>query len=131
MDSPDAPREHALRTFMDRYCEAWNREDLEAILGAYHVPSFTYKYGTLHAFMDAESRRKYVAGFIDENRQEGPATWEIASFAAIDLGRNSSLVTTRWAFRRPDGSVVWDFVDSYNLCRFDGRWKFLVRTLHD
>ena len=71
MDSPDAPREHALRTFMDSYCEAWNREDLDAILDAYHVPSFTYKYGTLHAFMDAESRRKYVAGFIEVNRQEG------------------------------------------------------------
>jgi hypothetical protein len=127
VDSPDAPREHALRTFMDSYCEAWNREDLDA----YHAPSFTYKYGMLHAFVDAESRRKYVAGFIEVNRQEGPATWEIAGFAVIDLGRNSSLVTTRWAFRRPDGSVVWDFVDSYNLCRFDGRWKFLVRTLHD
>ena len=131
MDSPDAPREQALRTFMDSYCEAWNREDLDAILDAYHVPSFTYKYGTLHSFMDAESRRKYVAGFIEVNRQEGPATWEIASFAVIDLGRNCSLVTARWAFRRPDGSVVWDFVDSYHLCRFDGRWKFLVRTLHD
>jgi len=131
VDSPAVPREHALRTFMDRYCEAWNREDLDAILDAYHVPSFTYKYGTLHAFMDAESRRKYVAGFIEVNRQEGPATWEIASFAVIDLGRNCSLVTARWAFRRPDGSVVWDFVDSYHLCRFDGRWKFLVRTLHD
>jgi len=131
VDSPDAAREDELRTFMDRYCEAWNREDLDAILDAYNVPSFTYKYGTLHAFMDAESRRKYVGGFIEENHQEGPATWEIASFAAIDLGRNSSLVTTRWAFRRPDSSVVWDFVDSYNVCRFDGRWKFLVRTLHD
>jgi len=131
VDSPAVPREHALRNFMDTYCEAWNREDLDAILDAYHVPSFTYKYGTLHAFMDAESRRKYVAGFIEVNRQEGPATWEIASFAVIDLGRNSSLVTARWAFRRPDGSVVWDFVDSYHLCRFDGRWKFLVRTLHD
>jgi len=131
VDGPETPREQVLRTFMSSYCEAWNREDLDAILDAYHEPSFTYKYGTLHAFMDAESRRKYVAGFIEVNRQEGPATWEIASFAVIDLGRNSSLVTARWAFRRPDGSVVWDFVDSYHLCRFDGRWKFLVRTLHD
>jgi hypothetical protein len=55
---------------MDSYCEAWNREDLQAILDAYHVPSFTYKYGTLHAFMDAESRRKYIAGFIEVNRQD-------------------------------------------------------------
>jgi len=74
VDSPDAPREHALRTFMDR--EAWNREDLDAILDAYHVPSFTYKYGTLHAFMDAESRRNYVARL---HRGEPPG-------GACDLG---------------------------------------------
>jgi uncharacterized protein DUF4440 len=128
---PDGDREDQLRTFIDRYCDAWNREDLGAILQAYHVPSFTYKYGTLHSFSDAESRRDYVAGFIAENRRVGPATWEMVSVAVTDLGRNSALVTARWVFRRPDGTVVWDFVDSYNLCRFDGQWRILVRTLHD
>ena len=131
MHRPDMPSEQALRAFLDSYCDAWNREDLGAILDAYHVPSFTYKYGALHAFLDAESRRAYVVDFIEENRREGPATWEILSFAATDLGLNSALVTTRWVFRRPDGSAVWDFVDSYNVCRFEGGWKFLVRTLHD
>ena len=131
IDNPDAPREQSLRAFMDSYCEAWNREDLDAILNAYHVPSFTYKYGELHAFLSPESRRDYVASFIEENRAEGPATWQIVSFAVTDLGINSSLVTARWVFRRPDGSDVWDLVDSYNLCQFEGRWKVLVRTLHD
>ena len=131
MEGPKAPREQVLRAFLDRYCEAWNRDDLDGILEAYHVPSFTYKDGTLHAFLDAESRRDYVATFIELNRKEGPATWEILTFTVTDLGRNSALVTVRWAFRRPNGSVVWDFVDSYHLCRLDGRWKFLVRTLHD
>ncbi|HEV8281980.1 MAG TPA: hypothetical protein VGQ02_08995 [Candidatus Limnocylindrales bacterium] len=131
MVSSGGPSEHSLRAFMDGYCEAWNREDLEAIVAAYHVPSFTYKEGTLHAFLDAESRREYIAEFIELNRKEGPATWEILSFTVADLGRNSALVTSRWVFRQTDGSVVWDFVDSHHLCRFDGRWQFLVRTLHD
>lgn len=131
MDDTDELREQALRAFLERYCDAWNREDLDAILDAYHVPSFTYKYGALHAFLDAESRRDYIAGFIEENRREGPATWQILRFAVTGLGLNSSLVTARWVFRRPDGSDVWDFVDSYNLCRFEGRWKVVVRTLHD
>jgi hypothetical protein len=89
------------------------------------------KDGTLHVFPDAESRREYVAEFVEENRREGPATWEIVTFAATGLGRNSALVTARWVFRQPDDFVVWDFVDSYHLCWFDGRWEILVRTLHD
>jgi hypothetical protein len=55
----------------------WNRDDLDGILEAYHVPSFTHKDGMLHALLDAESRRDYVARFIEVNRKEGPATWEI------------------------------------------------------
>ena len=123
MDSSDAPREQDLRAFIDRYCEDWNNQDLDRILDAYDVPSFTYKYGTLHAFPNPEGRRDYVVDFIELNRKERPATWAVVAFAVTDLGRNSSLVTARWIFRRPDRSTVWDFVDSHQLCRFEGRWK--------
>jgi hypothetical protein len=64
MESPEAPREHLLRALLDRYCDAWNRDDLDGILEAYNVPSFTYKEGMLHAFLDVESRRDYIARFI-------------------------------------------------------------------
>jgi hypothetical protein len=125
-----APGEDFFRAFMASYCDAWNREDLDAILDCYHLPCFIYKYGTLYALLDAETKRDYVAGFIEVNRAEGPATWEMLSFSLTDLGRDSALVTARWVFRRPDGSVIWDFVDSHHFCRLDGRWKFLDRTLH-
>jgi hypothetical protein len=131
MSRPHASRELVLRRFLDAYRDAWNHDDVDAILRAYHVPSFTYKDATLHVFPDAESRRDYIAEFIEENRRQGPARWEIVAFAATDLGHNSSLITARWVFRRLDDSVVWEFVDSYHVCRFDGRWEILVRTLHD
>jgi hypothetical protein len=124
-------RETALRAHMDRYCKAWNDEDLDGIIDSYHLPCFIYKYGALHALLDAHSKRDYISGFLEVNREAGPATWEFLTISLIDLGSNSALATVRWVFRRPDGSVVWDFVDSYHCCRFDGRWKFLTRTLHD
>jgi hypothetical protein len=128
--SPDTLAEE-LRAYMTTYCEAWNREDLEAIINSYHLPCFIYKYGTLYALLDVASKRDYFAVFIEVNRNEGPATWEVLTFPPIQLGRNSALVTARWFFKRPDGSVIWDFVDSHHFCRLDGRWKFLDRTLHD
>jgi len=100
-------------------------------LDAYNAPSFTYKYGTLHAFPDPQARRDYVIDFFEVNRKQGPATWEIVAFAVTGLGRNSALVAARWVFRPPDGSSVLVFVDSYHLCRFDGCWKIFVRRLHD
>jgi hypothetical protein len=129
--SSDAPGEAFFRAYMDAYCDAWNREDLDAIIDSYHLPCFIYKPGALYALLDAESKRKYFAGFVEVNRNEGPARWEMPTFSLIELGRSSALVTARWIFRRPDGTVVWDFVDSHHFCRLDGRWKFLDRTLHD
>jgi hypothetical protein len=60
--------------------------------------------------LDAESKRDYFARFVEVNRNEGPARWEILTFSLMELGRSSALVTARWNFRRPDGSVIWDFV---------------------
>jgi hypothetical protein len=129
--SVEVPTEDFFRGFMNEYTEAWNREDLEASLDSYHTPRFLYADGTLNVFLDDQSLRKATVDWIEVNRKEGPASWEILSFSATTLGKNSALVTTRWVFRRPDGSRVWDFVDSHQLCRFDGRWKILARTLHD
>jgi Domain of unknown function (DUF4440) len=127
----DAPGEDFFRAYMDAYCEAWNRLDLDAILDTYHLPCFIYKDGTLYALLDEQTKRDYVAGFVELNRSVGPATWEMPTFSLARLGSNSALVTARWVFRRPDGTVIWDFVDSHHFCRFGGRWKFLDRTLHD
>jgi hypothetical protein len=125
------PGDSFFRAYLDAYCDSWNREDLEAILDAYHLPCFIYKRGTLFALLEEGPKRDYFAEFVEVNRQEGPATWEIAGFSLVEQGRSSALVVARWLFRRPDGSVVWDFVDSHHVCRLDGRWKFLDRTLHD
>jgi hypothetical protein len=116
---------------MADYTSAWNREDIDAIESFYHYPFFSYKDGRLEIWLDETSGRQADVGWIAENRREGPATWERVNSSLTRLGRNSVLITTRWFFRRADGTAVWDFTDTFHLCRFDGRWQFLDRTLHD
>jgi hypothetical protein len=127
----DVPGESVLRALMEGYCDAWNREDLEAILDSWHVPNFSYRDRNVEVFLDAKANRDDVAGWLAVNRSEGPATWELSILSVTELGLTSALITSRWVFRRPDGSAVWDFVDSHHLCQLDGRWKFLDRTLHE
>ena len=120
-----------VETLMTGYTDAWNREDIDAIESYYHVPFFSYQDGDLRVYLDAESSGKADAAWIAVNRAEGPATWERLSTSLTRLGRNSVLATTHWVFRRPDGTAVWDFIDSFHLCRFGWQWKFLNRTVHD
>ncbi len=118
-------------TLMGAYTEAWNCEDLDAIEGYYHYPFFSYKEGSLEVYSDPDLGRAIDLEWIETNRREGPATWERSTSSLLRLGRNSVLVTSHWAFRRPDGQSVWDFFDTFQICRFEERWQFLMRTLHD
>ena len=127
----ESPDDDFFESLMAQYTDAWNREDIDAIEDYYHLPFFSYKDGALEVFVDADLSRAADLEWIEVNRREGPARWERLTSQLQRLGRNAALVTTRWAFRRPDGTAVWDFVDTFQLCRFDGRWQFLNRTLHD
>jgi hypothetical protein len=131
MDGMDYVDDEFFESLMRRYTEAWNREDVDAIESYYNDPFFSYKEGNLELYLDREESREIDLAWIEVNRREGPATWERVHSTYQRLGRNSVLVTTRWVFRRPDGTAVWDFVDSFQLCRFGDDWKFLNRTLHD
>jgi hypothetical protein len=125
------PGDDFFEAYMTEYTDAWNREDIDAIESYYHVPFFSYQEGALTVYQDVESSRAASLAWIRVNRSEGPAEWERLSSTLTRLGRNSVLVTSHWVFRRPDGTDVWDFVDTFQLCRFGGKWKFLDRTLHD
>jgi hypothetical protein len=127
----DPPDEEFFESLMAGYADAWNREDIDAIESYYHLPFFSYKDGALEVFSDADLSRAAELQWIEVNRREGPARWERLNSEMQRLGRSAVLVTTHWAFRRPDGTSVWDFVDTFQLCRFEGRWLFLNRTLHD
>jgi hypothetical protein len=40
------------------------------------------------------------------------------------------LITVRWIARRPDQSLLWDFLDSYLVAIEDGSWRILGDVVH-
>jgi hypothetical protein len=127
----DSPNEDLLRGLVDDYRAAWNRGEAEAIAAFYHSPNLTLLDGELHVDLDEESARQAIVRWLEVHREAGPATWEIASFAHTPLGANSALVTCHWVYRRPDGSVVWEYPHSALWCLLDGRWRVLASVYHD
>lgn len=73
----------------------------------------------------------HTRSWIQVNRREGPASWERLDSSLMRQGGNSVLIASHWAFTRPDGTRVWDFMDTFHLCRFGDDWQFLDRTVHD
>jgi hypothetical protein len=40
------------------------------------------------------------------------------------------MVTVRWICRRPGGSTIWNFLDSYPLAIEEGQWRILGDAVH-
>lgn len=104
--------------------------DLDLIVGAYATPCFVVKGGQVLRHQDEAAKRGYFADLLAGNRREGPHTWSIAELDARPLGRDAAMVTVRWVCRRPDGSTIWDFVDSYLVAFEQGRWRILGDVVH-
>jgi hypothetical protein len=124
---PDDPREYVLA-----YLEAWNAGDADRVCDAYHIPSLIYAEGAVHANLDTESRRAWLAGYVESTRPELAAgtRWECPALDIVPLGPDAALATARWVFRRPDGSALEDYPDSYVMVRLEGRWVFLGDVVH-
>ena len=110
--SPPTPPDQFFHDLFQAYTEAWNREDIDTIEAFYHIPFFSYKNGVLKAYNEDNTGRAENIEWLDVNRSEGPEPSRNDSTSSITRqGCNSVLMTSRWVFRRPDGS------DVSGLCR--------------
>ena len=117
--------------FMDAYTEGWNAGDLDAIVAAYATPCFVVKGGRVLRHEDEAAKARYFRGLLAGNRREGPHIWSIGRLERRLLGSDAAMVTVRWHCRRPDGSTIWEFLDSYLLAAEQGRWRILGDVVHD
>jgi hypothetical protein len=102
-----------LAGFIGAYAEAWNSGDLHGIVGAYATPCVVVKDGWVLRHDDVAAKHRYFGDLLASNRREGQHTWSVAELEPRPLGRDAAMVTVRWVCRRPDDSVIWDFLDSY------------------
>ena len=117
--------------FMDAYTEAWNAGDLDGIVAAYATPCFVVEGGRVLRHEDEAAKARYFGDLLAGNRCEGPHTWSIGHLDRRSLGSDAAMVTVRWHCRRPDGSMIWDFLASYLLASEQGRWRILGDVVQD
>jgi steroid delta-isomerase-like uncharacterized protein len=87
MTSSAAVGEHPLRAVIDRYNDAWNRHDLDAIV-ALHAPDMVFENHTAGERCDGEAVRDHIAGIF--------AGWPDLAFAPRRLYVRDDLVVQEW-----------------------------------
>jgi hypothetical protein len=121
----------AFDRFMSLYGAAFDAYDLETIMEYYNTPCFIYKDGSAIFLPDASHKRDYFQDLLRRLRAAEVHHSDMPSLAVTMLGASSAVVTVRWVSKKEDGSVVWDFFDSYYLARFGEEWKFLGDSVHE
>lgn len=117
--------------FIQEYGSAWNNYDVDKIISSYHTPCFIFKTGKLFTNLTEEAKKNYFYNLLVDYRRQGYARAEIPQCDVKMLGKNSALVSVNWVCKKDDGTVVFDFWDSYHIVNMDGFWKILDDTVHD
>jgi hypothetical protein len=117
--------------FLRWYQRAWNGLDLDRILAAYATPCFVVKGGCVLHHADPAAKARYFTELLDGNRRQGPHRWDLGDLEERPLGGDGALVTVCWTCRRPDGSTIWEFLDSYLLAADRGRWWIIGDAVHE
>lgn len=77
------------------------------------------------------AKKKYFTDLLADYRKQGYTNAEIPNCEVKILGKNSALVSVNWLCNREDGTVVFDFWDSYQIVLIDDVWSILNDTVHD
>ena len=64
------------------------------------------------------------------NAAEGEHIWEIARLDLQQPAPNGAIVTVHWIARRPEGTILWDFLDSYIVADDGTGWSILGDIVH-
>jgi len=79
--------DHPLRAVIDRYNDAWNRHDLDAIM-AMHAPDMVFENHTAGERAEGEEVREHIAAIF--------AGWPDITFATRRLYVRDDLVVQEW-----------------------------------
>jgi hypothetical protein len=131
-DDPHSPQSFPdFQKLMSEYGGAFDAYDLESILDHYSSPCFILKDGKVNFLAETISKRAYFTDLLGSLRAAEIHHSEMPSLTVNPLGGSAAVVTVRWVSKKEDGSVVWDFLDSYFVVRVGSEWKFLGDAVHE
>jgi ketosteroid isomerase-like protein len=120
-----------IRQFFERYRDAFNRLDGDAVARLFAVPSgIAHDKGYTH-WPTFEAVRANMIALCDLYRSHGfeKARFEPSSFLA--QGEKFAVADLAWKIDRRDGQEAWQFRTSYNLMRTEEGWRVLCCTAYE
>jgi hypothetical protein len=126
-----SPLPHEILAFFDRYRDAFNRLDADAIAHLFAVPSGLLSGSTYVHWPDFASIHRNMLELCELYRSQGydAARYEVAWGAA--LGTHAGIADLAWTIERREGLEPWRFHTAYTLTRGADGWRILLCTAYE
>ena len=116
--------------FLRWYRRAWNDLDLDRIWPRTRPRASWSRAGGCSTTGTRRPRPGTSGTCWTATGGQGPHRWDLGDLEQRPLGRDGALVTVCWTCRRPDGSTIWEFLDSHLLASERGRWWIVGDVAH-
>jgi ketosteroid isomerase-like protein len=103
----DKDTAEALEQVIERYNEAWNAQDLDAIV-SFHAPGMVFENHTVGERAKGDDVREHIAQIF--------ANWPDLTFSGRRLYVRDGLVVSEWTARATDADgrrLEWDGIDVF------------------
>lgn len=119
-----------LREFFERYREAFNRLDGEAVARLYAVPSGIVSDRGYTHWPSFEPIAENMVALCRLYRDNGFVSTAFEPVAFIAQGEDLAVADIAWTIERTNGQEPWRFNTTYNLMRTAEGWRVLLCTAY-
>ena len=114
----------SIREFLDRYSDAFQKVDVDAIPDFYTVPSISIRGdGSLVTFISRDELKDFFEDVAQGYHNEGMRRAAYNLMGVQELGQAARVVTLRWLMYDAAGTEIRNWLHSYNLANRDGEWE--------
>ncbi len=119
-----------IRQFLERYRDAFNSLDGEAVAKLYAVPSGITQDTNYTHWPEFEPIASNMVALCNLYRERGyeSAEFEVGTF--LQQGENYAIADLRWNINWSTGAEPWQFNTTYNLVRTSQGWRVLLCTAY-
>ncbi len=119
-----------LRAFFERYRDAFNALDGEAVARLYAVPSGIASDTGYEHWPAYEPIRDNMVALCKLYRDNGYLEARVEPERCIEQGERYAVADLRWHIERTGGQAPWQFNTTYNLMRAPDGWRVLLCTAY-
>jgi hypothetical protein len=118
-----------IRAFFERYREAFNALDGEAVAALYTVPSGIASDSGYTHWPTFEAVRNNMVALCEDYRKNGYTSAEFEPAAFFAQGNGFAVADISWGIIWAEGEP-WRFNTTYNLMRTSEGWRVLLATAY-